>query len=463
MLQQLNNDVTTLSVESIPLLMKQRAGSELWLDETGALRWLQFGAAIEQATRTCREAGVESGDIVVTSGQSTLESLVWLFGAAAAGAIVAPLRHDRLGEVQDWKNFVEIGWHEWEGRLERVRHGTVSPVAADLINELRRRNHPGLILATGGSTGSPKIVLHDLTALLSTVPVRNGAPVRTLPLMRFDHIGGLDMAWRALAGRQILVAPPAEITPVAVAGKIERCRVEVLPATPSFLNLLMLAGVHTTHDLSSLRVVPYGAEPMPAGLLQRLRTAFPEVEFVQRFGTSETGALPVRDEGAGLVLRGEQAGYAWKVVDGELWVRSPARALGYLSGETSGFDTSGWFRTGDLAEEISDGAIRVLGRREAMINVGGEKVMPGEVEEVLLGHPLVADCRVSARASALLGQVVTAEIVWRVPEVDALSVKQALHSFAARLLPRHKLPTTVRLVSAVGTTRNLKKSRLLNA
>ena len=237
----------------------------------------------------------------------------------------------------------------------------------------------------------------------------------------------------------------------------------MLPATPSFLNLLLLAGIPQTHDLSSLRVVPYGAEPMPTGLLRRLRTALPQVDFVQRFGTSETGALPVRDEGTGLVLRENQIGFSWKVVDGELWVRSPACALGYLSGDTERFADSGWFRTGDVAVQLPGGTIRILGRKEELINVGGEKVLPSEVENVLMAHHLVADCRVGPGTNAVLGQIVTAEIVWRGPDVDALAVKRVLHTYAAGLLPRHKLPAVVRLVPAVDSTRNLKKSRITHS
>ena len=449
-----------MSLEAIAALAQQRTGCELWLDDSGKRSWPEFGAAVEAARRQCLEAGVSPGSVVITPGETSLESLAWLFGAATTGAIVAPLRRKRAGETRAWKKIIGIGWQVQDGRITRVDEGTVSATAAPLLAQLRARNHPGLILATGGTTGTPKLVLHDFTALLATVPVRTGRAQRTLPLMWFDHIGGLDMAWRALAGGQVLVAPPVELTPETVAAAIAHYRVEVLPATPSFLNMLLMAEVHRTHDLSSLRVVPYGAEPMPAGLLGRLRTALPQVEFVQRFGTSETGALPVRTAGAGLVLREGQTGFAWKVVEGELWVRSPALALGYLSGKAGGFDASGWFRTGDLAEQLADGTVRVLGRREEMINVGGEKVLPGEVEGALLEHPLVADCRVGPEPNAVLGQVVAAEIVWRGPERDAVAVKRILHGFASGLITRQKLPMVVRLVDAIDSTRNLKKARI---
>ena len=452
-------EMTNLTAESIPVLAEQRAGTELWLGDDSVMTWVQFGAAVEVVRRQCAEAGVEPGEIVVTPGDSTFEALAWLLGAAATGAVVAPLRWERMGEFHGWKDFLKIGWRVWEGRLVRVREGTMSATSVRLLDELRGRRQPGLVLATGGTTGIPKLVLHDLSALLATVPVKLNPSRRMLPLMRFDHIGGLDMAWRALAGNQVLVAPPAEISAASVAAAIVRHRVEVLPATPSFLNLLLLAGVHLTYDLSSLRVVAYGAEPMPAGLLARLRTALPAVEFVQRFGTSETGALPVRDEGKGLVLRGNQNGFAWKVVKGELWVQSPARALGYLAGDAGGFEPDGWFRTGDVAEQLPGGAIRVLGRREELINVGGEKVLPSEVESVLMAHHLVADCRIAPGHSALLGQVVAADIVWRGPERDAVAVKRVLHAYAGGLLARHKLPAVVRLVPALDATGNLKKQR----
>jgi len=155
----------------------------------------------------------------------------------------------------------------------------------------------------------------------------------------------------------------------------------------------------------------------------------------------------------------EKAGYEWNIVDDELWVLSPGRAIGYLSGATGGFDESGWFRTGDLAERLPNGSIRVLGRRTELINVGGEKVLPTEVEDVLLSHPFVADCRVVPEPNAVLGQVVAAEIVWLGPERDAVAVKRQIHEFAADRMARHKLPVVVRLVDGIDATRNLKKPR----
>jgi acyl-CoA synthetase (AMP-forming)/AMP-acid ligase II len=459
----MNSQSVPLTVEGIGKLARERGPWVMWADDQGTRTWEEFGARVEEITRSCVAAGVLPGEVVMTPADERLDSLAWGFGAAAGGAVLAPLRTERQAESERWKEHFRVDWRVHENRLVRDGGGLPSSRSERLFAELRRRGHPGLVLSTGGTAGIPKLVLHDFVTLIATVPVKDGRMWRTMPLMRFDHIGGLDTAWRALAGGQTLVGPPAWITPGAVADAIEDFQVEVLPATPSFLNLLLLAEAHLSHDLGSLRIVPYGAEPMPDGLLGRLKAALPRVEFVQRFGTSETGSLPVVPHGNGLLISPGKNGYEWKIVDDELWVLSPSRAIGYLSESTGGLDDSGWFRTGDLAQRLPDGSIRVLGRRSDLINVGGEKVLPSEVEGVLLSHPLVADCRVIPEANAILGQVVGVEVVWLGPESDPVAIKHQLHDFARHHMAQHKLPIVVRLVDSIEGTGNLKKSRFAPA
>ncbi len=453
-----------LSIAYLAELIGRRADLPLWCDDVRVWTWKDLGRAVDAVKKQCLGADVKPGQVVVTPGEARFESLVWLLGVASIGAIAAPLRKERWTEVESWKGFCEINWRVERGGLCTGEGGCVAPKTAKLFEELRRRGNPGLILATGGTTGAAKVVLHDLAALLATIKARETRMRRTLPLMRFDHIGGLDMAWRALAGAQLLVAPPAVLNPQNVAAVVARHCVEVMAATPSFLNLLLLSEAHLKYDMGSLRTIPFGAEPMPASLLERLRTAFPLVEFVQRFGTSETGALPAAGDGDGLLLREDGQGYAWKVVDGELWIKSPARALGYLGMDDDDvFGAEGWFKTGDIAECMPDGAIKVYGRKKELINVGGEKVLPAEVETVLLAHPLVMDCRVYAEKNVLFGQVVAVDLVWRGKDRDVVSVKRSLHQFASATLARYKLPTVVRLVPHLEFTHNMKKSRRVQA
>ena len=117
------------------------------------------------------------------------------------------------------------------------------------------------------------------------------------------------------------------------------------------------------------------------------------------------------------------------------------------------------FKTGDIAEQLANGSVKVFGRKKELINVGGEKVLPAEVERVLLAHPSVADCRVRAEKNALAGQIVAADVVWCGEERDPIRVKRSLHEFARNALSRHKLPAVVRLVPAIEYTHNMKKAR----
>ncbi|MFO1451559.1 MAG: class I adenylate-forming enzyme family protein [Opitutaceae bacterium] len=462
-----------LSWAALQAHAEQAPGQVLWRSLAGEVTWRRWIDRVEEAAAAYRNAGVVAGDVVVTPGESTIDTLVWLFGGVRVGAVVMPLRKEREAEALAWQAFVPLrGW---------VRDGVLVPVEPrpnptaepPLLRTLRATAHPGLILGTGGTTGRPKLVLHDLERLLGSIPVATSRSRSLLPLMRLDHIGGLDMVWRALAGGHTVVEPPLPLSPDALGETISRFRVEVLPATPSLLSMLLVSGAFERHDFSSLRTVPYGAEPMPGPLLERLRGALPHVKFLERFGTSETGALPVATVKGGMRLAGGRApgqdetpasesggGFEWKVADGELWVRSPARALGYLTGESGGFQADGWFRTGDLAEWGDDGVVRVLGRKQDLINVGGEKVLPGVVEDVLLTHPHVVDCRVFPQANALLGQVVAVEVVWRgAVGGGALGVKRELHQFAQARLAPHQLPVVVRLVAAIAETQHFKKAR----
>ena len=99
------------------------------------------------------------------------------------------------------------------------------------------------------------------------------------------------------------------------------------------------------------------------------------------------------------------------IVNGELWLRSKTQILGYLNYSEESFTKDGWFKTGDLVEETEGGYFRIVGRANEMINVGGQKVLPGEVESVLLEMPQLADCIVYGETNFITVQIVVANIV----------------------------------------------------
>jgi acyl-coenzyme A synthetase/AMP-(fatty) acid ligase len=297
-------------------------------------------------------------------------------------------------------------------------------------------------------------MVQDFGKLLASYESRHESDLAMLAFLGFDHIGGLNTLFNTLAAGSLLAVPTSR-SPADVAATIARHHVAILPASPTFLNLLLAAGV--TGDLASLRVITYGTEPMPESLLVRLKAAFPRVRFIQTFGTSETGITrTVSPEAGSTFLRFEDPDIEWKVIDDELWLRSRTQIAGYLNASNERFTPDGWFRTGDKVEQGPNGAIRILGRMGEMINVGGEKLMPAEVESVVLGVPGVADCRVHGEAHPLTGQTVAVDVVSFTTDQEAL--RSAIRIACRERLARHKIPTRVTFVPSVSGER-MKKTR----
>jgi acyl-coenzyme A synthetase/AMP-(fatty) acid ligase len=181
------------------------------------------------------------------------------------------------------------------------------------------------------------------------------------------------------------------------------------------------------------------------------------VRFIQTFGTSETGITRTESPEAGSTfLRFEDPHLEWKVIDDELWLRSRTQIAGYLNASNERFTADGWFRTGDKVEQGPNGTLRVLGRMGEMINVGGEKLMPAEVESVVLTIPGVTDCRVRGEPHPLTGQTVVVDVVSSTTDQEAL--RAAIRSTCRERLARHKIPTRVTFVPAVSGDR-MKKHR----
>ena len=387
-------------------------------------------------------------------GEHGPASAAWLLALAEAGHFVAPLsgnaaEHPAKLALINAQWIVVAEAKEWK-LLPRVDE----PSAHPLFAQLRAQGTAGLILFSSGTSGAPKAMVQDFGKLLASYESRHESDLAMLALLGFDHIGGLNTLFNALAAGSLLAVPGSR-APADVAATIARHHVAILPASPTFLNLLLAAGV--TGDLASLRVITYGTEPMPESLLLRLKTAFPRVRFIQTFGTSETGITRTGSPDAGSTfLRFEDPALEWKVVDDELWLRSRTQIAGYLNASNERFTADGWFRTGDKVEQGPDGTLRILGRLGETINVGGEKLMPAEVESVILGVAGVADCRVRGEPHPLTGQTVVVDVVTSASDQEAL--RAAIRSACRERLARHKIPTRVTFVPSVSGER-MKKVR----
>ena len=420
----------------------------------GVVTYAELSGLVVRARHEITQLKLDRPTVFGLVGEHGPASTAWLLALAEAGHFVAPLSGNPaehpaklalinaqwivVAEASAWKTFPRVD----------------EPSAHPLFRQLSEQGSPGLILFSSGTSGTPKAMVQDFGKLLASYESRHESDLAMLALLGFDHIGGLNTLFNALAAGSLL-AVPASRSPADVAATIARHRVAILPASPTFLNLLLAAGF--TAELASLRVITYGTEPMPESLLARLKAAFPRVRFIQTFGTSETGITRTESpEPGSTFLRFEDPNLEWKVIDDELWLRSHTQIAGYLNASNERFTDDGWFRTGDKVEQGPNGTLRILGRMGEMINVGGEKLMPAEVESVVLSIPGVTDCRVRGESHPLTGQTVVVDVVASVADHEAL--RSAIRSACRERLARHKTPTRVTFVTSVSGER-MKKVR----
>jgi acyl-CoA synthetase (AMP-forming)/AMP-acid ligase II len=349
------------------------------------------------------------------------------------------------GEIESWFHFHDDGSWEWKSCGRDAGH--------KLIQQLRQENSSGFLLFSSGSTGKPKAVLHSLERFLSKYDTP-GKPLRTLGFLLFDHVAGIDTLFYTLSCGGVLVLTNRR-DPLTVCMLIQEHRVEVLPASPTFLHFLCISGVHENFDLSSLRIITYGSEPMNQTTLDRLATLFPQVRIIQKYGTSEFGsprALSQGNDSLWFKLKTDEL--AAKVIDSILWVKTETAMLGYLNAP-SPFDDHGWLCTGDLVEQSGEW-IRICGRQSDLINVGGEKVYPQEVENALLELDFIQDVIVKGESHPLTGQIVTAKINL-CTVLDEKTVCKKIRQHCRKQLAPYKLPVKIEIISeALSTTRQKK-------
>jgi acyl-coenzyme A synthetase/AMP-(fatty) acid ligase len=224
------------------------------------------------------------------------------------------------------------------------------------------------------------------------------------------------------------------------------------------LNLLLLSRAYEGRDLSSLRLITYGSEPMPSTTLAALRNVFPNVELRQTYGLIELGVLRAKSMSSdSLFVKVGGEGYDLRVVDGILQIKADAAMLGYLNAP-SPFTEDGYFITGDRVEQDGD-YLRFLGRDSELINVGGQKVFPAEVEAVLLQCEVVGEAVVYGQPNPITGKIVCADIQLRGAHEES-EARRTIKKFCAHQLEPFKVPVKIRFVDGGLTSDRLKRLRI---
>jgi acyl-coenzyme A synthetase/AMP-(fatty) acid ligase len=354
-----------------------------------------------------------------------------------------------------------------------AHHALVSPALIPRVHASQERLPTEWILLTSGTTGRPKMVLHTLASLAgaidareSFVPSSRGARgVRTPLAPREDReviwgtfydirrYGGLQIYLRAVLTRSSLVLTGPHEPVANFLQRAGEAGVTHISGTPShWRRALMTAEA----DRIAPRYIRLSGEIADQGILNSLHAFYPNAEISHAFATTEAGvAFDVRDALSGFPARmlTGTSGVDLKVVDATLRVRSSRTAERYLGENPPALkDPESFVDTGDVLE-LRDGRYHFQGRRDGVINVGGLKVHPEEVEAVLNRHPQVRLSLVKTKKNPITGALVVADVLLKdssTPEGEqARELQQTIRQFCRESLAPHKVPTAITFVPAL--------------
>lgn len=426
----------------------------VWRDAVTDYDWLAREIAAQGSALAAH--GVPRGAVVSVEADFSPRAVALLLALIEHGAIIVPLTSSVEEKKPEFRAIAEVECRISIDADDRIAVEMTGVAAThELLLKLKSLGHPGLILFSSGSTGRSKAALHDIVPMLEKFQVPRHT-LRTITFLLFDHIGGFNTLLYNLSNTGCVVTV-ADRRPETICRAVEQHRVELLPTSPTFLNLLLVSESYRRFDLLSLKMVTYGTEVMPESTLRRFHAQFPQVKLLQTYGLSEVGILRSKSKSSdSLWVKVGGEGFETRVVDGMLEIKAKSAMLGYLN-HPSPFTADGWFKTGD-AVEVDGEYLRILGRKSELINVGGEKVYPAEVESVLQLMDGVEDVAVTGEMHPMTGQIVFARV--------KLTSGETLGEFRARMrqfcqdkLARYAVPQKVELVEASLHGERFKKMR----
>ncbi|HYM05500.1 MAG TPA: AMP-binding protein [Terriglobales bacterium] len=313
------------------------------------------------------------------------------------------------------------------------------------------------VLLTSGTTGAPKMVVHSFGSLSAPIKASQslGTDVVWGTFYDIRRYGGLQILLRALLGRgSLLLSSTAEPVPDYLLRLGARGVTHISGTSSHWRRALMSSEARAI----SPRYIRLSGEIADQSILNTLRSFYPQAGISHAFASTEAGvAFEVTDcfEGfpANLVRGGGEVEI--KMGQGSLRIRSARTALRYLGSEDGMLaDKEGYVDTGDIVELRGD-RYYFLGRRNGVVNIGGLKVHPEEVEAVINRHPAVRMSAVRPRRNPITGSVLAAEVILQEgshegsAESQLADVKREILAMCRDNLPAHKVPVTIRCVPSI--------------
>jgi acyl-CoA synthetase (AMP-forming)/AMP-acid ligase II len=492
-------------------LLRDRAAAHpdriLYIYEDETVTFAEFDRRVDRVAAALRASGVRPGDRVAILDKNSLPYVELLFGAARAGAVQVPVNYrlapDEVAHiVGDAKARVFVVGAEFVpildtiashlddaahliviGETERYEnYGTWRDRAGGADGAGRKNDEPDrrddsgevfVQLYSSGTTGRPKGVMLTHDNFLAVLPMADELwdlrpDSRLMIAMPLYHIAGVSLVCGSVHSNVpgVIVREPH---PVSIARTIEARRVTHIFLVPVLLMLMQQIPEVREADLSSLRLLLYGASPISDEVLEGAMRLLPGTRFMQVYGLTETtGAityLPPADHGPG--ARRRSAGIPHpttqlKIIDpasgeevprgrvGEIVCHSPQNMRGYWAMERETSETlipGGWLRTGDVGYLDEDGYLFIHDRVKDMIISGGENIYPAEIENVLMSHPAVADCTVIGVPDPRWGETPKAIVVR--DRAAGKVTEQDLIEFCRDRLAHFKCPTSVEWIETM--------------
>jgi long-chain acyl-CoA synthetase len=437
-----------------------------------------LGLMTDSVARGLNRAGILAGDRIAILALNRAEYVALIFGALRLAAVPVLVNVKLAEETVQYilrdsgaklafveKQFAHLAGalptidldQDFESFLEPADSGTV-PVAGDQLS---------MLLYTSGTTGQPKgVLLHHggqmWAAAALTESRRIRADDRIIISAPFYHKNAVVAIKTALLPGACLVILP-RFDAKATISAIEQQRITMLTGVPTMMSLILREPELKSADTSSIRVISMGSSPASDQLLGALRAAFPQAEIHLNYGSTEGGpimfgwyhpeGLPRPAHSVGVPIPGCE----WRLVngpspgEGELWVRNPGIAKGYLNlpGATATRFQDGWYKTGDILRRDANDWFYFVGRIDDMFVSGGENVYPQEVEALLERNPAVRQAAVIAMRHEVKGMVPVAFVVRQAgADID----EGALKSFALARGPAYAHPRRVFFVDSIPLT-----------
>lgn len=477
---------------NISLILEMAA--EAGADRVGLVcdgrRWT-YGELLRAARGAAARLADSDCTFVALLDESSEAAPIALFGAALAGIPYVPLNYRLadedlagllariapaclIGDAARAQRLDPEGGHTC---LDRGAFTAAAEAAADSFDAAQEGEDIAAQIFTSGTTGTPKAALlrhaNLLGYILGTVEFLSAAETDAqLICVPPYHIAGISALLSSIyALRRIVMLPAFEPDEwLRLAADEQVSNAFLVPTMLARIIERMDAG--NTADLSSLRAIAYGGGRMPVELIERALTLLPDTDFTNAYGLTETSStiallgpedhrlaltsddpavrarlgsvgrplptveIEIRDDDGRALPAGER---------GEIYVRGEQVSGEYR--ERSALDADGWFPTRDAGWLDDDGYLFLAGRADDVIVRGGENISPGEIEDVLMAHPAIADAAAVGVPSAEWGEAVGIAVAFK-PQQQALN-EDELRELIRKRLPSSRVPEQIRLRDAL--------------